>query len=1044
MASHFPRQRVTSLAQGDAHDSSSVGTDRSGGSGNFTSSTGQSTGPGGSLHPPSRNDGLYRTFTPTNAGWNLGDYAWDKQANRVVSRETIARQAGVHAAQSHEKRAESGYPLSSGGVNPDETNSPLKVEHAMKAARGGLPAKHAAHRESSLRSTKSEDSQIKIVSPTPNRVGTHAAHALGVMERCAPVKRETPLAVSQTKARPNSDSNSERVVEEDGALNNAVAVSFSRQCAATGCREMCQPSSKRRVERILCVAHGASRDVDVLGEPHRFCQVCYALHPASAFKVTNRTCNAVLARKRMLRIQRQRRVGGGKGGGDAEADTGASDADVDDAKGETANDKLRDVAAVCVSVTEPEKETRASRGKQAAKVGKRRQNSHNPTIGKKPVCVDVAVPVATAADGARATATAHANAGGWFWSSLRYPAAQTAPPTAPSHGNAGKRARLLTAEEDELRNQLVLDMEHGALGSARIVSAAIKIPHATPAFLSVAAGGSGRCVSLGDARLDADAGDDAARVAFAWGGDDKAAGGYQSSDATCLAFPNREHDAQNTQPDSLENEMNSLLRWMDQTPSVLTAAEGGGRMEDFGFDPFIRPGSLIYGVHAQGMVTSPFGGRGCDDDENENVSARTLGRHSSRSMIESIANGNTPSGRLLRNASAALRETGGRADGTGGDDKNNCHQEGVFGSFNGEICRLRVSPIDGTTTTTIVPGLPTGFVPNLLAASQSCLDTSKETASFVVPTTIGPDLAVVCMFQGAHLPLRFDSKKDGSTEITICFTPKGGYHVAAEWVLNAGLGGGQRRPVIGAGTRTDGTDEPEWYGDSQSPCLTKMAGARLRDLEGTATLETVIADGPMRGLPVGHPLPLFLTPDHDVRHEVVRAMWRLEREIEQRKAESNSDAEWNTDDDDSKGVLPEPLALVSMLGSVLHAVGRDHFSNPRMYRGAVAMAKYFNLTHVANRLNVDLSTNKRVSAKDVSEFFANSICKILKGGRLVLFAAVVLSTCMAVFFGTDFVSRAEKNGRLGFAASVVTVALSVALIASVVATTREQRVAKRG
>jgi uncharacterized membrane-anchored protein len=62
----------------------------------------------------------------------------------------------------------------------------------------------------------------------------------------------------------------------------------------------------------------------------------------------------------------------------------------------------------------------------------------------------------------------------------------------------------------------------------------------------------------------------------------------------------------------------------------------------------------------------------------------------------------------------------------------------------------------------------------------------------------------------------------------------------------------------------------------------------------------------------------------------------------------------------------------------------------------------------------------------------------------VLFAAVVLSTCMAVFFGTDFVSRAEKNGRLGFAASVVTVALSVALIASVVATTREQRVAKRG
>ena len=73
---------------------------------------------------------------------------------------------------------------------------------------------------------------------------------------------------------------------------------------------MCQPSSQRRVERVLCVEHAAMRDVQVANETHRFCQVCYALHPTSAFKSTNRTCNSVLLRKRLLRIQRQKkRVG---------------------------------------------------------------------------------------------------------------------------------------------------------------------------------------------------------------------------------------------------------------------------------------------------------------------------------------------------------------------------------------------------------------------------------------------------------------------------------------------------------------------------------------------------------------------------------------------------------------------------------------------------------------------------------------------------------------------------------------------------------------
>ena len=40
-----------------------------------------------------KKESLYRTFTPTNAGWNLQDFAWDKQAHRVASREDIAAAA---------------------------------------------------------------------------------------------------------------------------------------------------------------------------------------------------------------------------------------------------------------------------------------------------------------------------------------------------------------------------------------------------------------------------------------------------------------------------------------------------------------------------------------------------------------------------------------------------------------------------------------------------------------------------------------------------------------------------------------------------------------------------------------------------------------------------------------------------------------------------------------------------------------------------------------------------------------------------------------
>jgi len=85
-------------------------------------------------------------------------------------------------------------------------------------------------------------------------------------------------------------------------------VPLSRGCVVTGCHEMCHPSSKRRVDRMFCVYHRSCREVTVNGIPQRYCQVCYALHPLDAFKNTNRTCNAVLARKRMQRIQRQKHL----------------------------------------------------------------------------------------------------------------------------------------------------------------------------------------------------------------------------------------------------------------------------------------------------------------------------------------------------------------------------------------------------------------------------------------------------------------------------------------------------------------------------------------------------------------------------------------------------------------------------------------------------------------------------------------------------------------------------------------------------------------
>ena len=925
----------------------------------------------GYLHPPSQpvNNGLYRTFTPTNAGWSLNDYAWDKQANRVASREEIAaagleRQQRELSAQPH-SRTSSGYPY--------ETSSPYKAHPGPMMS----PIANQGKKHGAVEKGKLYDQSVTIVSPTPTRVDPHkqsSLESLIVQGTTQPgVKNKKPLSAKKIKQKGEL---SARKGAKSPALNAVgESVPFSRKCAAVGCDQMCHPSSKKRVERILCVYHGDQQDVDVNGVQQRFCQVCYALHPCDAFKGMNRTCNAVLARKRMLRIQRQKRVGkiGKPSGGDL-----GEDSDNDLAKGETTDGTTETGDDDAVEKKPVVKQTKKqTRGKKRAAKGKAAATQQAPSPSTE---AEFHPPHGTVVG-----APNQATNSGWFRSSNLFGLSGATQPTP-------KRARS-ALETDEERNQMVLDMEHGALGSHKISSVAIKVPHATPAFLSTAAGGMARAPPNEHLAANQTHGGLPLKK-------DEDALGQKPSPASAMV----PHANPNV-PNYLEHEMNSLLQWMDQSPpDGVRNSRGGGRMEDFGVDPFIRPGSLIYGVHAQGFVAAPE-----DNDEDTPVSARTR-RHSAQSMLHTLASGDNNAGRLLRNATAALREKeewklgDGGAVGGAGDVA-----EGVFGSFNGEICRLDVCTDSGETITTVVKGLPVGFTQGTLAASQSCLDTSKETGTFVLPIAhLSPDLTVVCMFQGAHLPLHVETRKDGTTEITVSFMPQGGYHVAAEWTLNS-------------------VSETQEQGESGSPEKTH----NLRDLEGTATLETVIADGPMRGLPVGHPLPLFLTPDHDLRMEVMSAMWRLEQEIAQKELLENAGDETC---DENTGVLPEPLALISMLGSVLHAERCGHDPHPRMHRGAVAMAKYFNLQIVAARLQVDLNTNKQISPADVSDFFSKSVSKILKSGTVMLFSAAVLSLFVTLCLGTDYVSENSPvfgKHSVGTAAGVATVVLSTVILASV-------------
>uniref|UniRef100_A0A7S0XCX7 SBP-type domain-containing protein n=1 Tax=Mantoniella antarctica TaxID=81844 RepID=A0A7S0XCX7_9CHLO len=81
----------------------------------------------------------------------------------------------------------------------------------------------------------------------------------------------------------------------------APSIMEARVCPVQGCSALCFGSHKKRIERLLCSHHAGLPQVVVSGEIMRFCQVCYVLHRGDAFHGKNKTCNAVLERKKFLR-----------------------------------------------------------------------------------------------------------------------------------------------------------------------------------------------------------------------------------------------------------------------------------------------------------------------------------------------------------------------------------------------------------------------------------------------------------------------------------------------------------------------------------------------------------------------------------------------------------------------------------------------------------------------------------------------------------------------------------------------------------------------
>ena len=352
--------------------------------------------------------------------------------------------------------------------------------------------------------------------------------------------------------------------------------------------------------------------------------------------------------------------------------------------------------------------------------------------------------------------------------------------------------------------------------------------------------------------------------------------------------------------------------------------------EDDGYDVFIRPGSLIFGVHSQSAVPGVSSGpaemlrsAAAADDGIVTRATTRIQTRSRRRAGDTNTDTNTDNN-TNNTGSEPSRGFDGSYDASGPDGLLRI-PEGVFGSFNGEICKLEHDGVTGETLTVPVRGAPEGLHANALASEESVLDSSKSVARVRLPFALDGSVALVCMFRGAHLPCVITRRGKRETELTISFKPKGGFRAAETWRSSGGK------------DDTDGSDGSD--GSEVANGFDDYFG----DVEGTATLEAVIAEGHMRGLPVGAAIPLLLTPDKELRLEVVDAMNRLEWSRNARaganspsrgsdvSSDVTTDSEDNGDEDDQPQ-MPPPVALISMLGAVLAARNRGLDAAPRLAR----------------------------------------------------------------------------------------------------------------
>ena len=217
----------------------------------------------------------FASYAPKDAGWSLDDYAYDPKAREVVSRGRIVTDSGAN--------------FDAGGG----------AASLPAAAAGGGKQREASKRARRPPLHTTEDFEHDAPKPAPSN--GHAASKATEGLTLARVRRGKSLDSTDAPSSHRSGGGSLASAPSDPGFIHPLA--GIRQCPVDDCTNCCYPSSKRRVERVLCGEHAVAPSCDVGGIPRRFCQVCYVLHGLAAFKGKNKTCTAVLQRKKVMRAQ---------------------------------------------------------------------------------------------------------------------------------------------------------------------------------------------------------------------------------------------------------------------------------------------------------------------------------------------------------------------------------------------------------------------------------------------------------------------------------------------------------------------------------------------------------------------------------------------------------------------------------------------------------------------------------------------------------------------------------------------------------------------